>query len=139
MIDNEQSEEKKTLRDADLRQFTGTESWYRHSLFSKYLYTDGVRYVARNGGAYWLIDKIFACQSSVPGLAEEGLIVWELIRDPEGPAAVNAQADRHRAKLRCTNGNCKELYSETILYTDFPLQKIRFYFQNNVLFLPSEY
>ena len=40
----------------ELRQFTGTEHWYRD--ISGYLYTDGVLYVAQEGGAFWLIDKI---------------------------------------------------------------------------------
>lgn len=43
-----------------LSQFTGTEHWNRHSLNKRMLYTDGVRYLAKNGGelgAYWLLDK----------------------------------------------------------------------------------
>ena len=40
------------LRESDLREFTGTENWYRTLLFGDYLYTDGVKYVAEEGGAY---------------------------------------------------------------------------------------
>jgi hypothetical protein len=36
---------------SDLRQFTGTEHWYRHPIESRVLYADGVRYVAEQGGA----------------------------------------------------------------------------------------
>lgn len=118
-----------TLREQDLRQFTGTECWYRHSLYTKFLYTDGVQYVAEQGGAYWLLDKIFACQICVPGLMDEPFITWDLVLDDEGGGA----------KLICTDGNNNKLYSETILFTDFSLKSIRFYFLNNVLLLPSEY
>lgn len=117
------------LRAEDLRYFTGSENWYRHSLFTRFTYTDGAHYVAEKGGAYWLLDKIFACQMCVPGLSDEPFIVWDLVRDPDGEGA----------KLSCTDGNCNPLYSETIVFTDFPLERIRFFFQNDVLFLPSEY
>ena len=32
---------QKTLTKAELRQFTGNEQWYRHSLVRNVLYTDG--------------------------------------------------------------------------------------------------
>jgi hypothetical protein len=34
------------LSPADLRQFTGTENYYRHALNPKILFTDGAKYVA---------------------------------------------------------------------------------------------
>jgi hypothetical protein len=43
----------KTLQESDLRQFTGTEHWYRHPLARKVLYTDGVQHVTEKGKAYW--------------------------------------------------------------------------------------
>ena len=45
-----------TLSEADLAQFTGTSTYYQHSLSVQY--TDGVHYLAERGGAYWLIDAI---------------------------------------------------------------------------------
>ena len=120
---------KNILCEQDLRHFTGSENWYRHSLFSKFLYTDGVQYVAEQGEAYWLLDKIFICQHCVQSLRDEPFIVWDFILDEQGNGAT----------LLCTDGNDTKLYSERILYTDFPLKKIRFYFQNDVLHLPSEY
>ncbi len=44
-----------TLTQADLRQFTGSEHWYRHGLNRKVLFTDGAKYVADTAGAYWLL------------------------------------------------------------------------------------
>jgi hypothetical protein len=46
------------LSAADLAQFTGSEHWYRHGLNRQILFTDGARYVADGGGAYWLLDEI---------------------------------------------------------------------------------
>ena len=44
------------LSPAALAQFTGSEHWYRHGLVREILFTDGAKYVADQGGAYWLID-----------------------------------------------------------------------------------
>jgi hypothetical protein len=49
----------KTLTKADLRQFTGSETWWRHGLVRDVLFTDGAKHVADAGGAYWLLDEIF--------------------------------------------------------------------------------
>jgi hypothetical protein len=40
----------KTLNASDLRQFSGSEHWYRHALNRNVLYTDGAQYVAETGG-----------------------------------------------------------------------------------------
>jgi hypothetical protein len=39
-----------------LRNFTGSEHWYRFGLDPRILFTDGAKYVADQGGAYWLLD-----------------------------------------------------------------------------------
>lgn len=50
-----------TTKQLDLSPFTGTEHWYKHWL-GGLLYTDGVKYVADQAGAYWLIDAIASYQ-----------------------------------------------------------------------------
>ena len=35
----------KALKQSDLRQFSGSEHWYRHALVRKVVYTDGAKYV----------------------------------------------------------------------------------------------
>jgi len=116
------------LHEHDLRHFTGSENWYRHSIYRSFLYTDGVQYVAEKGGAYWLIDKIFAEQFEIPNLSEQEFQAWIL----------SVQEDKS-ALLTCHDGNYNSLHKETIAYTDFPMKEIKFYFQNNVLLLTSEY
>jgi len=111
----------------DLAQFTGTEQWYRCALNRKLLYTDGVRHVAEHGGAYWLIDEII-CVQLIRSVAAESFQFWQLV----------VGADRS-AMLTCEDGNGALVYQKRIPFTDFPLQRIAFYFTGGVLLLPSEY
>ena len=111
-----------------LRQFHGTECWYRHSLAQTVLYTDGARHVAEHGGAYWLLDEIALAQKSEPAIAAEGFQVWTL-----------KVAEDASAVLTCEDGNLRAVYSKKIAYTDFPLPEITLWFTNNVILLPSEY
>jgi hypothetical protein len=119
---------RKTLTDADLTQFTGTEHWYRHGLVRHVLYTDGVKYVADTGGAYWLIDEIALAQEFDDRLAAKPFQVWTL-----------AVKENSSAVLVCDDGNLHPLAMKQIRYTDFPMREIRFYFVDNTILLPSEY
>ena len=119
---------KHTLSQDDLRQFTGTETWYRHGLVCDILYTDGVQYVAEQGGAYWLVDEIALAQKYQPEVAAEAFQLWKL----------RVKEDRSAA-LTCQDGNCKTVFEKTITFTDFPLTEITFYVTNNTILLPSEY
>ena len=116
-----------TLTKAELKQFTGSESWYRHSLMRKVLYTDGAQYVAEKGGAYWLLDEIALSQIE-PKIAAETFQVWRL----------KVHSD-NSATLTCDDGNDNTVYTKRISFTDFPLEEIAFYFTDNVIMLTSEY
>ena len=118
----------KTLCAADLKQFTGTEQWYRHGIARHVLFTDGAKYVADTAGAYWLIDEIALAQRGIKNVAGAEFQLWKL--------TVN---DDHSAKLACEDGNCKMVWSKRIEYTDFPMSEMVFYYSNNVILLPSEY
>jgi hypothetical protein len=116
-----------SLTKDDLAQFTGSETFYRHGLVRRITYTEGVQYVAEHGGAYWLIDKIATNQLD-PKIAAESFQVWKF--------TVNSESF---ASLVCEDGNDNEVFRETITYTDFPLDEIRFYCDCGVIMLPSEY
>ena len=118
----------KRLTKADLDRFTGTEYWYRHPLAPGVLYTDGARYVAVHGGAYWLRDEIALTQRFLPAVAAETFQLWKL-----------TVKDDRTALLVCEDGNGRQLYAQAIDYTDFPLPEIKLYFINGVILLPSEY
>ena len=112
------------LTSNELLQFTGTTRWFKH--LSGYHYTDGVQYVAEEGRAYWLVDKILLTTRYKTKLQEFG--VWKL----------NVHEDRS-ATLVCEDGNYNKLYEEKIKWTDFPLNTIELWFENGVLILPSEH
>jgi len=118
----------KTLTKSALQEFTGTEQWYRHSLVPTVLYTDGARYVAQNGGAYWLLDEIAIAQAHIPAVTSEEFQVWTLM--------VN---DEQSATLTCEDGNKQTVFTKPIPFTDFPLDKITFWYCNRVILLPSEW
>ncbi|MGI0485515.1 DUF6876 family protein [Pantanalinema rosaneae CENA516] len=117
------------LTEADLAQFTGTSTYYQHSL--RVQYTDGVRYLAERAGAYWLIDAIASWQID-PRVHRDPMLqqiqFWKL--------AVN---DDRSALLVCERDEGDVAVSQEIPFTDFPLNQVRLYFQNGVVLLPSEY
>jgi hypothetical protein len=118
----------KTLNESDLRQFTGTEAWYRHALNRKVLYTEGVQFVAEHGGAYWLIDEIALTQIAEKKVSAEAFQVWILAVRPN-----------HTATLVCEDGDGRFVYTKELEFTDFPLDEIKLYFTDNTILLPSEY
>jgi hypothetical protein len=118
----------KTLDKEQLSQFTGSETWYRHGINRKVLFTDGAKCVADHGGAYWLLDEIAIIQPYDKAVAAEEFQVWTLRVRPD-----------HTATLTCDDGNGNTVFTKDIPFTDFPLAEITLWFSNNTIFLPSEY
>ena len=116
--------------DSQIRQFTGTENWYKHQ-FTGFLFTDGVKYCGDNFGIYWFIDIVFFANK--PKLLDE-FQVWKLTKNLEDDSctiiADNGDEDE--------NGLKKVLYYQRIPFTDFPAESITLFFTNTVLLLPSE-
>ncbi len=119
---------KRKLTEADLSQFHGTEVWYRHPLNRKVLFTEGVKYVADEAGAYWLLDEIALTQFTHQKVAAEEFQVWKLKFNDTGRGA----------SLICEDGNYNVVYTKEIDYTDFPFDGFVLWFENNVIMLPGE-
>lgn len=117
-----------TLTESQLRQFTGSENWYRHGINRSVLYTEGSQFLAEQGGAYWLLDIIAIAQQHESRVAQEEFQVWKLQVRPDRSATV-----------LCDDGNGNVVYTQEIPFTDFPLDEVKLYFANNVIHLPSEY
>jgi len=121
----------------ELAQFTGTEKWYRHALNRNLIYTDGVKFLAENGGeqgAYWFIDKV-ACEIA-PLLKSKN----------ERFGCINlcvGVIDKNQAMVLVTDGNDKQLAASHIHYTDMQSGDWKFYLIDDethmTLLLPSEY
>ena len=120
--------ETSTLTKADLRQFTGSERWYRHGINRKVLFTDGAKYVADSAGAYWLLDEIALIQPCDKRVAATAFQAWKLTVRPD-----------RTATLTCEDGDCKTVFTKELAYTDFPLDEITLWFTNNTIYLPSEH
>lgn len=122
--------------EANLPHFTGTEiytnlryPWLR----SRFLLTDGAKYLAETAKAFWLMDAIASHQTNKQ-VAAEPFQVWNL--------TVNEQK---QATLTCTDGNETALVRQEIPLTDFPLSEITLYAEQSddlagrVVMLTSEY
>lgn len=115
------------LTQGSLEQFTGTNTLYRHRLVRTVIYTEGVKHVAEEGKAYWLIDYIASMQVEYK-IAKNPFQVWKLVVD-----------DGHQALITCEDCNGRNIYKDDFLNTDFPLREITLWITENVLLLPSEY
>lgn len=111
----------------NLKQFTGTEVWFRHPMMQDVLYTQGVQYAAETLGAYWLVDMI-AISQLVKAVRAESFQVW-VIKTEGKPIPT----------ITCSDGNDNIVYRSMIQYSDFPLPEFTLWFSDNVILLPSEY
>lgn len=118
---------KTKLTKANLDQFTGTEDYYRHALNRNILFTDGAKYVADEGHAYWLLDLIALAQTE-KRLSGQRFQVWFLAVRSDSSATVTVE-----------DGNHNVLLTRYIQFTDFPIPGITLWFSNNVIYLPSEH
>ena len=122
--------------EANLSHFTGTVSYtnLRYPwLRSRFLLTDGAKYLAETAKAFWLMDAIASHQTNQQ-VAAEPFQVWKL--------TVNEQK---QVALVCTDGNETVLVRQEIPYSDFPLSEITLYAEQSeylagrVVMLASEY
>lgn len=117
------------LTQTELDAFVGTENIYQYP-FGIY-YTDGVKYLATQGEAFWLLDAIASHQTqqllSQSDLQE--FQIWELTVAEDKSAVLTCRADT----------NTEPIVRQEIEYTDLPLKFIKLYLEEKVLLLPSEY
>jgi hypothetical protein len=109
-----------------LRDFIGTTQWYRHSV-SGYLFTDGVKALADQFRAYWLIDLVMSHQLT-PEVKRETFQTWKLKRQ-----------ERTRFVAVATDGNKREIARQEIPFSDFDADSATLLYCDGVLLLPSEY
>ena len=110
----------------NLAQFTGTTQWFKHPLFSKFRYTDGVRYLAINAECYWLLEFIFSHQID-EAIKDISFQVWKLIKDGS------------KAIITIEDGNDTVIKTFSIPFTTFPLKEYSLWMIEGVLLLKSEY
>jgi len=115
------------LEDA-LRNFYGTQEWYRHWLVKALLYTEGVQFFAEQGGeqgAFWFLDVV--ATEFFPLLKKEPF------------QSIKLAVEGRKAVITVENGNGKVLKRKDVEYTDMQPGTWPFYLTDNVLLLPGEY
>ena len=114
-----------------LSQFSGTENYYR--IMPNVLMTDGAKFVADKGEAYWLMTAI---ASYLPEYTSKETFILATLN-------VTHTATSRQAILKFDDGNENVLAQQYIEYTDFELPEIKFYACYNgdmwVIMLPREY
>lgn len=118
----------------DFTAFTGSLNHYSHQLpmTPELRLTDGTKSFAEQMGAYWLMDII--ATEFLPLLSEEDPIIFieVTVDDSNGAVIVGTDGDK--------GGGPITLHTRTIEYTDLPTNSgFKFYLQEGVLMLPSEY
>lgn len=119
------------LRESDLVQFTGSTEFYRHWT-NHLLYTEGIQFMAKRSGAYWLIDAIASYQPDKRIKSRPELIdfqLWELTVAEDCSAVLTIHGDSDQTAV----------ITQKIPYSDFPLPRIKLYVCSGTLLLPSEY
>ena len=98
-----------------LSKFSGTENYYR--IMPNVLMTDGAKFVADNGEAYWLMTTI---ASYLPEFTEKETFIVATLQ-------VSRTATSSHAILKLDDGNENVLAQQFIEYTDFQLDVIKLY------------
>ena len=127
------------LTETDLNQFIGTTQYYRYLLGLKL--TDGVKYLADEAGAYWLLDIIASYQTNQK-ICNEHFQIWELKLSPKDEEAAKTKPPTNRRAAVVTmktDTNEPLLVRQEIMHTDFPLDSIALWLIDGVILLPSEY
>lgn len=126
---------------AELQQFTGDSERYRHSLNRRVIFTPGVKYLADEAGAYWLIDAIASWIGS--HLFNQGLVQDERLQYLHF-WYLDVELDKHRGVLTARADEGEPAFiTQKIGFTDFPLEQMILYagFDGThwTIYLPSEH
>ena len=105
----------------------GTEQYHRLTV-QPCNCTDGVKFLADECGAYWLVGDIVPLALGFLRKGEE-FTTFTLKKDAEG----------NGAQFTVTDGNGNTLLTKHYDFTDFPLPEVTLWFTGGVLLLPSEY
>jgi hypothetical protein len=119
-----------TPKTLNLKQFKGSSTFYSHWM-GLFTYTEGVKYLAEEAGAFWLIDAIASWQTS-PKVKRDWMLqqiqFWRLRVNPDRSAVLTCERDIDNIAL-----------TQKIKETEFPLEEILLYLYKGTLMLPSEY
>lgn len=122
---------------AELANYTGSETFFRHAINPHAVYTEGARALAVAAGAYWLLDEICLANFTRKIVREEPQQIWKLRREDGDSAVLSCDGNDGR-------GGDARLFTKLIPWTDFPLEAFTLYCfwcglrGAHVVMLPSE-
>ena len=122
----EKTEELKNLNE-EFAGFVGTVDYFKHPFYKDFTYTEGVKSMASQYGAYWLIDLIFSHQYKKE-VRQENFQIWE----------TKSESKKAVVEMRTDTGE-PAIVSQGISPTDFPEGCLKLYLIDGVLLLSSEY
>lgn len=114
-----------------LSQFASSDSLHSHPspLTEAFEYTDGVKFLADQAGAYWLLDLIASWQKRARRDSKlRDFQLWE----------IRVDTAKRRGVVICLRDAGDEAFRQHLPLTDFPLPSVKLYLENGVLMLPSE-
>ena len=112
----------------NLKQFNnGTNEWHRWSALFQMTITDGVKYLADEGGAYWLLDLIASHAVKLNAYGHEFIC-----------ANVTVTPD-NKCKVIMEDGNDNVIGKQDVGYTDLEEGTYKLWITDGVILLPSEY
>ncbi len=125
-MNTETTQDSKSRLRNGLAMQTGSQCCFRHWAGTM-RFTEGLKFLADEAGAYWLIDNIAAFRLDAK-VRSQDFVLWKL--------RVNADES---AVLIAEDGNENEILRQHIPWTNFPLEEISLYLTDDMLLLPSEY
>ncbi|TET95031.1 MAG: hypothetical protein E3J26_03520 [Candidatus Zixiibacteriota bacterium] len=135
---DQQVDKVKAVRDY-IAHTTGSETHWRHPIMRRFLYTDGVKFIADTCGAHWLIDLIASHQLKA-SVRRENFQVWVL-----RPGSFRKYGEMLTGWIveawTDTPGESRRIVRQTLEYTDFPAELMPFtlWVESGVALLPAEH
>lgn len=114
-----------------LKEFHGTSQYHKHLYPGRpaILITDGCKFIRDSLDAYWLFDAILSYQRDLHA-KHIGFQIWELKQ---------LRSDLSWVLTCREDKGQKPIVTQSIEYSDFPLEYIKIWLIDKVALLPSEY
>lgn len=141
-VERERSKKADEL-ESNLRHFHGSETVYHNGLFKKYCYTEGMRYLANEASAHWLLDAVASHHLAINRRFPD-FILWRLERHEETTDKAGKVIPEHWMLSAREDTHQPPFVAQKIPYSDFPLDSFEFYqcrnhFHGWLSMLKSEY
>lgn len=134
---------------ADLNQFTGTMNYHLfNGMFRNFVATDGAMHVAKEGGAFWLLEAIASHIATNNKLRSGPLAEIQFWKLESRILKSGPNKGSKRWTLACrADSDLPPVVMQNIEYSDFPLDSIELWVAPSylgdrkvwVIYLPSEH